>query len=182
MRKITMITLVVFCTGVLLGGIGTGVAIGEYTSLEYTGEHILGGENLKQENMEITVVPVEGKKIYIQDEYPWMNLVYDSSVPEHVIRYSVTYNPNLVNLKLRYEENNERSYWDGDSDGEENREQGYVWLRHFYNGHEFDQFMKNKDNILKDLKQGKIGSYRLIEIEEIVVSVNPQMKDYVVFN
>ena len=37
MRKIHVILLAVFTTGVLCGGIGTGIAFGEYSSMEYGG-------------------------------------------------------------------------------------------------------------------------------------------------
>ncbi len=35
MRRIHVILLGIFMTGVLLGGIGTGIAFGEYSTMEY---------------------------------------------------------------------------------------------------------------------------------------------------
>ena len=46
MRKIHVILLAVFTTGVLCGGIGTGIAFGEYSSMEYGGAVMLGEEYL----------------------------------------------------------------------------------------------------------------------------------------
>ena len=43
-NRLRLILLGVFCAGVLLTGIGVGMAIVEYTSLEYTGIYTLGGE------------------------------------------------------------------------------------------------------------------------------------------
>jgi hypothetical protein len=47
MRKIHVILLAVFTTGVLCGGIGTGIAFGEYSSMEYGGTVMLGEEYQK---------------------------------------------------------------------------------------------------------------------------------------
>lgn len=42
--------------------------------------------------------------------------------------------------------------------------------------------MKNKDLILGDLKQGKIGSYESVSVDYVEIWMNPQMKDFVEIN
>lgn len=179
MRKFMKIALGVFCTGVLLGGIGTGVAIVEYASMEYTGEHILGAENMKQETRDMAVEPEEGKQIQLRmsSYYYDGQIQYEPSVPENTVRFVVTYNPELVTMRPYYE----AEYLDdGDWDREE-AYQGTVGLNYFYSGSEFDLFMKNKDKILNELKHGKFGSYQTRGIESVEVHANPQMKGKIVY-
>lgn len=180
--------VVVFCAGVLLGGIGTGVAIAEYTSLEYTGEHILGAENMKTENLDVSVVPEAGKKIKIPRHYQVDRVHYGEDIPENTVRYVVTYNTELVKVWTEYEEF-EQHVQDGenteDRDSQDrgqddaDRYQGCVWLNYNYVSDEFDLFMRNKDKILEELKRGQFGSYRMESIQSIEIWMNPRMKEFV---
>lgn len=198
----------VFCAGVLLGGIGTGVAIAEYTSLEYTGEHILGEEKMKTENLDVTVVPKEGKKIRIYRNYRVNGVRYGEDIPMDTIRYTVTYNPDMVSFWTNYEEYEEETGEDpltesavdpdgnldeisdedpdgtgdeddGNPDREDSRYQGGISLEYYYTGDEFDLFMRNKDKILEELKNGQVGSYRVESIKSVEVWMNPGMKEFI---
>lgn len=180
--------VVVFCAGVLLGGIGTGVAIAEYTSLEYTGEHILGAENMKTENLDVSVIPEEGKKIKIPRHYQVDRIHYGEDIPENTVRYVVTYNTELVKVWTEYEEFEQHVQdgentedWDSqDRDQDDaDRYQGCVWLNYNYVSDEFDLFMRNKDKILEELKRGQIGSYRIESIQSIEIWMNPEMKEFI---
>lgn len=177
MRKMIKISIAVMCAGVLLSGIGTGVAIVEYASLEYTGRHNFGETYLIQESIDTVVDPVEGKKILVSGYYHNNWFVYDELVPMNTIRYKVNYNSDQVSFRVFYME---EEYGDQETE-EEQKYQGTVRMSVDYFGNEFDLFMKNKDYILSDLKQGKIGSYVTREIEDVEISMNPQMKDYVEF-
>lgn len=42
MRRYQKILMGTLCAGVLLGGIGTGISLVEFSSLEYAGERIVG--------------------------------------------------------------------------------------------------------------------------------------------
>lgn len=177
MHKMIIAGIGMFCAGVLLGGIGTGIAIAEYTSLEYTGEHILGQEDMKKEMLEISVIPEEGKKIRVEGYYGTFPVQFSEEIPMNTIQYEMTYNPTLVNLHLEYEEENPEVW--SEEDEESPRYQGSVQLEYYYTGNEFDLFMKNKDKILNELKQGKVGSYQTKSVDSVVIRMNPGMKEYV---
>lgn len=180
LKKSTIIkaAAAVFCTGVLLGGIGTGVAIAEYSSLEYTGEHFLGEENIKTENLDVEVVPDGDKKIQIQRRYGVSNIHYGEEIPMDTIRYVVTYNTELLKIWAEYDEYDE---YDQDEHKGDSRYQGSVRLDYYYVGNEFDLFMRNKDKILEELKNGQVGSYRTESIKSVEVWANPEMKPYIEF-
>lgn len=175
MRKMIIAAVAVFCAGILLGGIGTGVAIVEYTELEYTGEHVIGDGKMKTETMDLSVSPEEGRLIRLQRNHWGSGEVYDESVPENTIRYVITYNPELVELRPSYEDY-EREYGMEETDG---RYQGRVYLTLYSKDNEMDIFMRNKDRILEELKNGKIGSYKMQSVDSVEVRMNPQMKEFV---
>lgn len=183
MRKIIKISIAVICAGILLSGIGTGIAIAEYANLEYTGQHDLGEEYMKQESIDTVIMPVEGKKLMVLEYHRPADIVYDKSVPVNTIRYKVRYNPELVSVRVRYEEEEYEEEDYGDREAlEEKRYQGSIRMDTYYFGSGFDLFMKNKDLILSELKQGKIGSYQVKDIENVEICMNPQMKDWVEVN
>lgn len=168
MNKINKILAGVFIAGVITCGIGAGIAIVEYSNLEYTGIHILGEEYLKTEQLEIEVEPEENKRLMLNCGYRTNEITYDENVPENIIRYEITYNSNIAAPRLYFNE------YDSDEI------QGMVVIHNNGYFNDFDVFMRNKDYILKELKNNKIGTYTVQQITDIKISVNPQMKDYVV--
>lgn len=101
MRKVQKILLGIFLGGVLLGGIGTGVALVEYSSLTYGGEKCFGEENMVTREMDYVFLPEE-ERVDIDREYWIDSLEEDESVPEGTIRYEVTYNEKMVEPCLRF--------------------------------------------------------------------------------
>ena len=108
MRKIQKILIGVFIGGVLMGGIGTGIAFVEYSSFAYAGEKTIGGENLVTRQFDHTFDPARGRITvdagWTWEEYGSCQLIADESVPENVIRYEVTYNEKAVRPYLIYDE------------------------------------------------------------------------------
>lgn len=107
MRKIQVILLAVFTTGVLFGGIGTGIAFGEYSSMEYGGTVMLGEEYLVTGELMHEFEPVPGEKIALNRSYWGTNsgtsiLVMDDTLPMGTICYDVTYNSKLTIPHLTY--------------------------------------------------------------------------------
>ena len=97
----------VFLTGVLLAGLGTGIALGEFSSLSYGGKVIIGEEDLVTKEMDFEM-PMDGKTVILayqgyQDNWKG-NLIEDPAVPEGIIRFQVTYNEKVVDPYLYYNE------------------------------------------------------------------------------
>lgn len=114
MRKIHGILLGIFLGGVLLGGIGTGIAFGEYSTMEYQGQVQIGQDNLVTEDLDFVYTPAESRKLWLS----WVDwgtfraqtmVKQDSSVPKNVIRYEVSYNADRVQPYLMYAEETEES-------------------------------------------------------------------------
>lgn len=166
MRKFTMITAAVFIAGVLLVGIGAGVCVEEYTTLEYSGEHIIGEEYIRTDVLEITVEPEEGKNVVIGNGYRLKGIEYDESVPAYTARYEITYNSRMTEPYLYYEDYHNEEH------------PGVIFLNYHYKDSGFGILMENKDRIIEELKENKIGSYRIEDIVSVRVLINPSMKEF----
>ena len=166
LHRLKKILLGVFLCGVLLGGVGTGAAFVEYSSITYAGEKKIGGEAMVTKNFDFSLDTGKGIVKVVPVWYDGKQLSYlepDASVPEGVIRYRVTYNTKTVTPYLEFSEN----------DG-----QGYLYLEEQYQD-DFALWMENKDEILSDLKQGKVSSYRTDYITDVKVLVNPASEAFV---
>ena len=199
MGKIRMILASVFLGGVILGGIGAGIAIVEYSSLTYVGEKKIGEENLVTCEMDYTFT-LENEQISIEDRDIWNTKIEeDETVPEGTIRYVVTYNEKTVKPTLRVweeqdyqeedlSENNLEPSSEKDSNTEENKEeeppikqlkQTALELGVRYTYSDFALLMESKDQILEDLRQGRIASYHVMYISQVTIKVNPRTMPYI---
>ena len=199
MGKIRMILASVFLGGVILGGIGAGIAIVEYSSLTYVGEKKIGEENLVTCEMDYTFT-LENEQISIEDRDIWNTKIEeDETVPEGTIRYVVTYNEKTVKPTLRVweeqdyqeedlSENNLEPSSEKDSNTEENKEEDppikqlkqtalELGVRYTYS--DFALLMESKDQILEDLRQGRIASYDVMYISQVTIKVNPRTMPYI---
>lgn len=195
MRKLHIVLLSVFAAGVLLGGIGTGIALGEFSGLTYQGEVLLGEENMVTKEWYHDFSCEEGEQILLSycgwgDKRRDSLLVADKSVPVGTVCYSVTYNEEMVRPELiDWEQEQEEEGWTivQDTDEEETAAAGaegkkrrvILELRNDWIGDEWDVMMRNKDRILEDLKQNKIGSYEIAGITDVEIRVNPDSLPYI---
>lgn len=122
MRNVQKVLIGIFLSGVLLGGVGTGIAVAEFSSLSYGGRKTVGAENLVTKEMDFEI-PTDGRTVilgYRGYHGGWEgNLVEDSSVPVGIVRYEVTYNERLIEPFLYYEEYEEEEMEEPDQDLEE---------------------------------------------------------------
>lgn len=198
MGKIRIILASVFLGGVILGGIGAGIAIVEYSSLTYVGEKKIGEENLVTCEMDY-MFTLENEQISIEDRDIWNTKIEeDETVPEGTIRYVVTYNEKTVKPILRVweepdyqkedlSEDNLESPSEEDFNTEENKEeppikqpkQTALELDVRYTYSDFALLMESKDQILEDLRQGRIASYDVMYISQVTIKVNPHTMPYI---
>lgn len=172
-RLARRILLGVFCAGALLGGLGTGIAFAEFSSLTYGGQMILGAEREETLEQELAIDPEAGVwkiQSYMLDECA--ELIVDESVPENTVRVRFTYNGARVTpeaLAEIYEE----EYWNGSS--YEMRETPFInfyWIDSDMD--EVKLFMEAKDLLLSGLKEGKLVSFQApAYVYGIEVLVNP---------
>lgn len=128
MRKLHMALLGVFVTGVLLGGIGTGIAFGEYSGITYGGKVWLGEENMAVKELDYAFTPSTEERIvlvpcYQAEESGNSLLVEDTSIPVGVVRYRVTYNEKRVHPRLNFwDEEVKQEQWEADWEAARERE------------------------------------------------------------
>ena len=170
MSRQCKISIVMFCVGVLLCGIGMGIAFTEFSGLAYGGTQILGGTDMKTANLDVEFEPEEevwnivGTKLWHQRYYGYYGGVSDTdvrtdnSVPLNTVRFSVTYNAKRVepftSLDLDSATIGFGWYWNEDD--------------------ELALMREAKDQVLQNLKEGRLVSFDVVEIEQVEVFVNPQ--------
>lgn len=197
MRKVQKLLIGAFAFGVLLAGVGTGIALVEYSSLRYGGEKILGEENLVTKTLEFEL-PDGQKELILQDSYDRrrnciVEVSEDSELPERLVQYEVTYNEKCVRPYLDFEsleisedeevaedqegaESQEVTEDQDTKDSVENQDSGIGTLRLGieYFGNDFGMFMEHKDRILDELKQNTISTYQTNYVTKVVIKANPE--------
>ena len=122
MRNVQKVLTGIFLSGILIGGVGTGIAMVEYSSLVYGGEKLIGEESLVTRNLDYQFEPdggtleLAGFRYWNRDEIQEIEI--DSGVPVGTVRYEVTYNEKSVSPSLVFEpyEEEEEEITEGDSD------------------------------------------------------------------
>ncbi len=209
MRRTRIILFVIFLLGVLLGGIGVGTVMVEWSSMEYGGCKQLGEEYLVTEDLDHRMKD-DGSKLILDTSYSYLDrymepLEEDASVPEGVVRYEVTYNSRLVEPVLRYvewerpeeppadTESTEPEELPADADGTEPEETSaeakepepvydgllYLSVDPKSSDARWSILMENKDEILEELKQGRFSDYDFAQVTKIQIRVNPATMPYV---
>lgn len=176
MCKIQKILIGVFVCGVLLGGVGTGIAFVEYSSFAYGGEKKVGEEHLVTRQLDHIFDPARGR-IAVDADWSWgeygdCQILADPSVPEHVIRYEVTYNEKEVRPYLIYDESEEEPADIPDYI------QGRIFLGVRHIGNDFATWMECKEDFLRELKQKRISYYERIGLAGVKIRVNPATLPY----
>ena len=153
--------IVVFCLGVLLCGVGAGVAFTEFSALTYGGRQILGDPDMRTENFDVEFeAGEEARKVWGVGANDIM-LRVDDSVPRGTVRFCATYNAERIKPY---------AYW--------SEEEGVVfsWYRKNHDD-EMALMMEAKDVVLRNLKEGKIISVDTIGLEKVIVLVNSENED-----
>lgn len=161
MNKMQKILIAVFCLGVLLCGIGSGIAFTEFSGLSYGGRQILGEPDMRTENFDVEFKEGKTLKGIVGLRRQQSSFQTDGSVPENTVRFCVTYNAEVVTMPY--------AYWDENSD--------QIMLSCYWHGpdDEVAYMMEATDVFLHNLKEGKLVSFDVpYDIEEVTISVNPK--------
>lgn len=165
MRKIWWILIASFFVGILVCGLGVGIAFAEFSGLTYAGEEEIG-EMVKETLVYEVSTDADNYNICTTFHIePGQKIISDNSIPENRIEIDVTYN-NETDEPFLYDcywETNEEVICD-------------IYVSNTYDG--FQVFMEHKDEMLTDLKNNRIGSYRIKDDGyDVVVRCNPAIAE-----
>lgn len=168
-KKLRMIMAGIFCIGVLMGGIGTGIAFSEFSSFAY--QPIYASEEaFKTEEFTYFIKPEDSEKIWIDRYYgeSRYKIEENESLSEETIKMSVAYNSDLCEPDFI-------AYTDDD-------EESRLRIHINYIGNDLSNFMKYKDIILEGIRNRELRDYQEDYIKEISIQVNPAIRSRLFLN
>ncbi len=162
--RTTMLGLL--CGGLLLMGIGTGVAFVEYAGFTYAGERM---PDTAQEETTVLTVPLEqpGKPVRISSySGELLELLRASSVET-----SESVSPGTVRIGMTYKAvEAEPAIWTETAEDPDTPDRIYLsWS----NRSDLASLMACKDTVLEDLRNHRIGEYRIFQPLTVTVTVHP---------
>lgn len=172
MSKQQKIMIGVFCIGVLLCGLGAGAAFVEFSGLSYGGEQIIGSSDMRTDAFDVPFEPGEEATVVVgaYSRNGW-ELRADENVPENTVRFCPTYNAKRIQPS---------AYLTDWTEAGETR--GHIVFDYHWNGgsgNELAYMMECKDVVLQNLKEGKLVSCDVLDLEELTILVNPKTFDKV---
>lgn len=160
-NKVNGLLLAGLLGGILITGLGSGIAFAEYMSFEYDDSAL--SEEGTHEVEEFTYVMTEGESVYV----PAGSLNLDESLPVGTLRVDAEYDA----LTMGVEHSIGMQY-------------GMTWIevRSTDVLNSVERFMQVKDIYLQGLKEGKLVAIPGDYYFDVSVSVNPADKDRVYIN
>lgn len=166
MSKLHKILIIVFCCGVLICGLGTGIMLTEAAGLTYGGTQMIGPTDMKTEIFKMEFE--SGEEVQKIESWYLRNIDgirTDRSVPRNTVRFEVTYDASRISPEVYTDETNGRIhfswYWVGGDD-------------------DLASIMEAKDVVLQNLKEGRLVAVERPDvIEKLTITVNPADKDRV---
>lgn len=160
-RSLRILMAGVFCIGVLIGGIGTGIAFVDFSGFSYRSV-TSPEESFQTELFTFQFAPEENEQIWADRFLGGEPCVIreQEDIPKDTIEIAVVYNSELcapVMIAENEEEDNMRIH---------------LHLKRFDNGIEY--FMKYKDQILEGLKNRELRDYQEEFVKCVEYRVNPE--------
>lgn len=179
MRKIYKIIGGMLVAGVLLAGIGSGVAFAEYSNFEYGGEKVLEYSKYITKTLDYQVPKQENaeakQKLYVEIlEGRWRSTIEeDISVPKDTIRFEIQYLTDRKDIKPLVEE----MVW-----GNGNKAKKYICLECDYSYNDVRDFMRIKNVLLEDLKEHTLSDYQMDGVKSVKILINPDADFLITLN
>lgn len=180
MRKMYKIIGGMLVAGVLIAGIGSGVAFAEYSKFGYGGEKVLENSKYITKTLDYQV-PKQGEveekqKLYVEIlEDHWRSTIEeDASVPKNTIRFEIQYLTDRNDIKPKVEERT----WTNQG----NKVKKYIQLDSAYSYNEIRDYMRIKDVLLEDLKAHTLSDYQMDGVKSIKILVNPDADFLITLN
>ena len=156
MKQLRILAGEMLCLGVLLGGVGTGIAFGEFSSLTY--KRITVGEaSFETENYTCSLEEAEDTfQVLTYANEVRKRLETDEDIPADTVEVSVVYNSQVC----------QPGFW-----SDANRL--VVDVYGTGNSHQVEYLMKWKDQVLEGLREGELRDYQAEWLQSITCRVNP---------
>ncbi len=155
-NKLNAVLLAGMLGGILVVGLGSGIAFAEYMSFEYDDSSLAA--NSTHETEEFTYEMAADERVYA----PANHLVLDESLPAGTLTVRVEYDAHTMGVAHDF--------------GSAAYGATQIEVRPEYVMNDFELFMQNKDILLQGLREGKIialpGDYYF----DVYVAVNPADK------
>ena len=176
MTRLHKITIGIFCGGILLSGIGAGVAFGEFSGLAYGGAEVVGKTDIVTRDISKEIDPEQG--VWNIDGY-WdtaPEVEADESIPENTVLFRITYNKDMVEPRIE-ETVQEDDYYDDDADTWRQTRNPALELRCYWQDTDesnFQNLMEAKDKVLVGLKRGELISVvGAPHVKQVQIFYNP---------
>lgn len=148
---------VAFGAGLLLTGIGCGVAFAEFASFQYMGEKMIGEEQIETKTFELSV-PEEEHEVWFH-WYPYEGMevtrAEDAQMQPGEIVVEVTCNTNFIEPEVVQVSNE-------------------IFLEGYGRSGSFGEIMKYKDELLNCLKNRQVYEWKTSTIQKVVIRGNAQ--------
>lgn len=161
MSKLHKRLIVLFCFGVFLCGVGSGVAFTEFSALSYGGEYMLESTiDMKTDDIDVVFEPGENIVsicgVYQFNQY---HVMIDESIPDNTVRFHTKYNARYVEPFVNWNAEEETVM--------------YSYYHKYNRGYEMSAILEAKDIVLQNLKEGKLVAFAEPDYwEEVTVWVN----------
>lgn len=168
-RTTSLAFLGALCGGLLLMGVGVGVQMAEVSALSYGGE-ILVDHTSRTERMVVSLSP-HAEHINLKS----YDARFSSQIRElYQIQVEESVDPGTAVVEFQYEGTPIEFTYDSDTDQVPLLQSiNFSW----FNENEMSALITCKDALLGDLKQGQLSDYRLWDLREVIIHVNPKDAD-----
>lgn len=167
MRNLRLTLLGILCAGLLLGGIGVGVGMAEFSAFTYGGTQLVQGAETRTQTFTLHLERDSGP-VRISDRFYYDRSLRTTDVAR--LETSDTVQQGTLLWELTYETvGPEPTVWqnfDEDADTE--------WVNLGSRSYsDLQVVLACKDQVLSDIRAGRLGEYVPARITESVITVNP---------